>query len=159
MKVYAQLNLATWPKLVRFRELNISEFWLFKINYISYYWEISKNIIVSELNFSESAINTIAKFNSNYSVLPVGYYYQVLWSLTSMYMLNTDFKYEAISLFHGKLFLLYGAGRKGFEIKKIPETELVQWGYFCMQVGILYKLSETLYDIISYVTLEPKQFR
>ena len=42
IKVYTKFNIATWLRFVKFTESNISEFWFFKFNYISYHWKISK---------------------------------------------------------------------------------------------------------------------
>ena len=66
MKIYMKLKLATcWLSLVEFTELNISEFLFLNFDYMSYHWEILKNIII---NGSEIYWN----FNSNDNFFPVG---------------------------------------------------------------------------------------
>ena len=46
-----EFNLATWLKLViKFTELNISEFQFLNFGYISYHREISKNIMMRGIN-------------------------------------------------------------------------------------------------------------
>ena len=47
MKIYTEFNSATWLRLVKFTELNISEFWFLNFNYICYHLEISKGKIIS----------------------------------------------------------------------------------------------------------------
>ena len=48
MKIYTEFDLATWPRLLKFTELNISSLWLLNFDYnISYHWQISKNKIIS----------------------------------------------------------------------------------------------------------------
>ena len=37
MKIYTEFNLATWLRLAKFMELNISEFLFLYFNYISYH--------------------------------------------------------------------------------------------------------------------------
>ena len=55
MKICTKINLATWLRLVKFNELNISKLWFLNSKYISCHWGISKNKIISEFKFSEFA--------------------------------------------------------------------------------------------------------
>ena len=48
MKINTEFSLATWLRLVKFRELNISEFWFLIFNYIRCHWEISKKKIKNQ---------------------------------------------------------------------------------------------------------------
>ena len=41
------VNLATLPRMVKFKELNISKFWILKVSYINHHWKILKNLIRS----------------------------------------------------------------------------------------------------------------
>ena len=47
MKIFTEFNLAIWPRLVKFTELNIGEFWFLNSSYISYHWDILKNQMLS----------------------------------------------------------------------------------------------------------------
>ena len=47
MKIYTECNLATWLRLVKLAELNISQFWFLNFDYMRYHWDISKNIMIS----------------------------------------------------------------------------------------------------------------
>ena len=42
MKIYEEFNLATWLRIVKLTELNISEFWFLNFNNIGYHLEIPK---------------------------------------------------------------------------------------------------------------------
>ena len=49
MKMYMEINLATWFRFVSITELNINEFWFSSFNDISYHWEISKNVVIKRI--------------------------------------------------------------------------------------------------------------
>ena len=44
MKIYTEFDLATSLRLVKFMELNVSEFWVFNFTYINYHYKISKKL-------------------------------------------------------------------------------------------------------------------
>ena len=81
--------LATWLRLVKFKQLNISKFLFLSFNYISYHCEISKNMIINGIelkyNFNELAISKIA--NSNKNFLPVGITF-CLWIFVGILIKN-----------------------------------------------------------------------
>ena len=45
MKIYKEVNMATWPKMVKLRESNISNFLKFNIN-LNHCWKILKNLMI-----------------------------------------------------------------------------------------------------------------
>ena len=47
MKIYAEFNLVSWLRLIKFTEINISEFLFLNFNYKSYHLEVPKNPIIS----------------------------------------------------------------------------------------------------------------
>ena len=47
MKICTEFHKATWLRLVKFMELNISEFWFLNFNYRSYHWQFSENKMIS----------------------------------------------------------------------------------------------------------------
>ena len=47
MKMCTKFNLAPWPRMVKFTELNISEFWFLNFSYISHHWIILKSTVIS----------------------------------------------------------------------------------------------------------------
>ena len=47
MQIYTEFNLATWLRLVKFMELNITIIWCLNFNNKNYHWEISKNLKIT----------------------------------------------------------------------------------------------------------------
>ena len=69
MKVNTEFNLATLPRIVKFSESNISEFWFLNFSNISHHWKILKNLWLAELKFSEFPIGEIANFKFRWKFL------------------------------------------------------------------------------------------
>ena len=47
MKIYTEINLATWLRLVKLMELNISKIWSLNCDYLCYQRDISENNMLS----------------------------------------------------------------------------------------------------------------
>ena len=67
MKIYTEFNLATWLRLLKFTELNISEYLFLNLNYICYHWVTPKNIIISGIRIQQIFQQRNSKFQGRFS--------------------------------------------------------------------------------------------
>ena len=72
IQVYAEFKLATWLRLDKFTELNISEFCFWISIHLSYHWSVLKNWWLMELKFSKNTVCKLAKIKFKWAFSPVG---------------------------------------------------------------------------------------
>ena len=125
MKIFTEFNLAIWLRMVKFTELNISEFWFLNSNFICYHWDILKK---SNDKQNSNLVNLqLAKWrnlNSNKNFLAVGYFnFTSIW-WWNLFTAHAGFDWFSLKFTWGKWVAYCSLQQSGKKGSRLPLSDL-----------------------------------